>query len=89
MGLTSPHMEAFSTARSSAASIYKLIDRISNIDSLSPAGVKPNTMKGEILFEDVHFRYPSRPTVKVCNIYYFYNNFIIQCRLAIIRLHYL
>ncbi|XP_077296429.1 multidrug resistance protein homolog 49-like [Arctopsyche grandis] len=65
MGLTSPHMEAFSTARSSAASIYKLIDRISNIDSLSTAGLKPNTMKGEIVFEDVHFRYPSRPTVKI------------------------
>lgn len=65
MGYASPHMEAFSSARSSATSIYKVIDRESKIDSMSTEGIMPDPMSGEIEFENVFFQYPSRKTVKV------------------------
>ena len=67
MGLTSPHLEAFSTARGSALSIFNVIDRVPKIDSLTPNGLRPSSINGNIKFTDVHFRYPARKDVKVLN----------------------
>ena len=36
-----------------------------DIDSADPNGQKPENVKGEIVFEDVDFSYPSRPTIRV------------------------
>ncbi|XP_046391423.1 multidrug resistance protein homolog 49-like [Ischnura elegans] len=65
MGQASPYLEAFSIARGAAATVYAIIDRIPDIDSLSPSGVSQSAVIGAISFEGVHFSYPSRPDVKI------------------------
>ncbi|XP_058456656.1 multidrug resistance protein homolog 49 [Malaya genurostris] len=65
LGLSSPHLEAFSTAKGSAASIFSVIDRIPTIDSLSDSGLRPLSFTGNIKFTDVRFRYPARSDVQV------------------------
>ncbi|EIW81035.1 ste6-like protein [Coniophora puteana RWD-64-598 SS2] len=56
-----------SSARSAAASIIKLLDSVPDIDAESPEGkvLTPGEVKGHIQFENVHFRYPTRPGVRV------------------------
>uniref|UniRef100_A0A2A4JRP4 ABC-type xenobiotic transporter n=1 Tax=Heliothis virescens TaxID=7102 RepID=A0A2A4JRP4_HELVI len=66
VGLTAPHMEAISTARASAASVYSVIDRKPLIDIFSPEGERPE-LTGDIEFKDVYFRYPARSDVQVLN----------------------
>lgn len=65
MGLTSPHLEAFAVARGSAAAIFQVLDRVPTIDSLSKEGRRLESVKGEIEFKDVEFRYPARKDVQV------------------------
>lgn len=65
MGLTSPHLEAFAVARGSAAAIYKVLDRVPTIDSLSNEGKKLQSVHGDLEFKDVEFRYPARQDVQV------------------------
>ncbi|KAJ2943305.1 hypothetical protein O0L34_g12112 [Tuta absoluta] len=60
-----PHLELFSAARGAAKSLYKLLERKSNIDALEDVGEKPESFKGDIQFSNVYFNYPSRPDVKV------------------------
>ncbi|CAK1588202.1 unnamed protein product [Parnassius mnemosyne] len=60
-----PHAEVFAGARGAAASIFKLLDREPAIDSMDKSGLSPRRVIGDILLEDVHFSYPSRPNVKV------------------------
>uniref|UniRef100_A0A336LJ59 ABC-type xenobiotic transporter n=1 Tax=Culicoides sonorensis TaxID=179676 RepID=A0A336LJ59_CULSO len=67
LGLTLPHLEAFNVARASAASIFSVIARKPEIDSLSQDGVKPELLKGNITFSNIHFRYPARSDVVVLN----------------------
>ncbi|EJD34498.1 hypothetical protein AURDEDRAFT_176471 [Auricularia subglabra TFB-10046 SS5] len=57
--------EAISQGRGAAAKLFSTIDRVPPIDSSSPAGRKLNTVEGRITFEDVKFRYPSRPGVPI------------------------
>ncbi|CAH2055806.1 unnamed protein product, partial [Iphiclides podalirius] len=64
VGLTTPHIEALASARSSAAAIFKVIDRKPDIDSLSTEGTKP-ILDGNLELRDVSFRYPARPDVQV------------------------
>ncbi|PZC77504.1 hypothetical protein B5X24_HaOG200315 [Helicoverpa armigera] len=66
VGLTAPHMEAISTARASAASVYAVIDRKPLIDIFSTEGDRPE-LTGDIEFRDVYFRYPARSDVQVLN----------------------
>lgn len=67
LGFTAPYIEAFSTARGSAVSIFNVIDRIPDIDSLDDKGKKPKKITGNIRFEDISFRYPAREDVQVLN----------------------
>lgn len=67
LGFTAPYFETFSTACGSAVSIFNVIDRIPEIDSLSEEGLMPDTIEGNIKFEDVSFRYPARPDVQILN----------------------
>ncbi|KAI5641363.1 ABC transporter transmembrane region domain-containing protein [Phthorimaea operculella] len=60
-----PHAEVFAAARGAAAGIFQLIERVPSIDSLQKTGVAPRRVIGEIVLEDVHFSYPSRPDVQV------------------------
>jgi ATP-binding cassette subfamily B (MDR/TAP) protein 1 len=65
IGQSATFAEAFNTARAAAASIYSIIDRQSEIDSLSFEGLHPSKMMGNISFKNVFFNYPSRKDVPI------------------------
>ncbi|XP_074538680.1 ATP-dependent translocase ABCB1 [Halichoeres trimaculatus] len=67
VGQTSPNIQTFASARGAAHKVYSIIDHNPLIDSYSDAGFKPDYIKGDIEFKDIHFTYPSRPDVKVLN----------------------
>lgn len=54
-----------SLARGSASDIIRLLDSQPDVDAESTEGKIPQDVKGHIRFEDVHFRYPTRPGVRV------------------------
>lgn len=62
----SPFLESFAAARSSAKTIFRIIDRNSKIDSMSNDGKLLNLgVQGNIVFKNVFFSYPSRPGAQV------------------------
>ncbi|KAM3615029.1 uncharacterized protein V6R79_022403 [Siganus canaliculatus] len=65
LGQTSPNIQSFANARGAAHKIYSIIDQKPNIDSYSQSGFKPDVIKGNIEFKNIHFSYPSRPDAKV------------------------
>lgn len=65
LGYAAPHMETFSTARGAAQNVFGIIDRVSAIDPMSEQGIKPETIRGSILFENIGFSYPARRDVQV------------------------
>ncbi|KAM4706234.1 ATP-binding cassette sub-family B member 5-like [Rhinophrynus dorsalis] len=65
IGQASSHLEAFSIARGAAYNIFNVIDQTSMINSFSNEGHKPEHIKGNVEFKNVHFSYPSRPNVQV------------------------
>lgn len=54
-----------SSASSAAEDIVRLIDARPEVDAESTEGKIPQNVKGHIRLEDVHFRYPTRPGVRV------------------------
>ncbi|KAF9533188.1 multidrug resistance protein 1 [Crepidotus variabilis] len=56
-----------SSAKGAGSDIIKLLDRKVEIDAESTEGkiVDPKTVQGHIKFENIHFRYPTRPGVRV------------------------
>lgn len=54
-----------SSAQGAANDIINLLDSVPEIDSESLEGKSPENVKGYIRFENVHFRYPTRPAVRV------------------------
>ncbi|XP_026849432.1 multidrug resistance protein homolog 65 [Drosophila persimilis] len=63
---TAPFLESFATARGCATNLFKVIDLQSKIDPLSTDGKLLNYgLRGDVEFQDVFFRYPSRPEVTV------------------------
>ncbi|KAF8842127.1 P-loop containing nucleoside triphosphate hydrolase protein, partial [Paxillus ammoniavirescens] len=56
-----------SSARSAGSAIIKLLDSIPDIDAESTKGnaLSENSVQGQIVLENVHFRYPTRPGVRV------------------------
>nr|AAO20901.1 Mdr3 [Takifugu rubripes] len=67
VGQTSPNIQNFASARGAAYKVYSIIDNKPNIDSFSEDGFKPDFIKGDIEFKNIHFNYPSRPEVKILN----------------------
>ncbi|GMS83341.1 hypothetical protein PENTCL1PPCAC_5516 [Pristionchus entomophagus] len=65
LGMISPHLLVLLNARAAAAQIYQIIDRMPKIDVYAEGGTKPSGMKGRVVLENVHFRYPSRKETKV------------------------
>ncbi|KAL7719946.1 ABC-type xenobiotic transporter [Entamoeba marina] len=65
LGMVATPMAALSTARASAYKVFNTINRIPEIDAKSVGGMKPNECNGHIVFEDVQFRYPTRPTKQI------------------------
>ncbi|GJJ15592.1 hypothetical protein Clacol_009870 [Clathrus columnatus] len=54
-----------SSARGAANDLLNLFDSIPEIDAESKEGRLPQNVEGHIRLEDVHFRYPTRPGVRV------------------------
>jgi len=56
-----------SSARGAAAAMIKLFDTVPEIEADSPDGKVFSARKvdGQIRLDNVHFRYPTRPTVRV------------------------
>uniref|UniRef100_A0A0D9WJC3 MDR-like ABC transporter n=1 Tax=Leersia perrieri TaxID=77586 RepID=A0A0D9WJC3_9ORYZ len=54
-----------SKAKDSAASIFAILDRKSQIDSSSDEGLTLELVKGDIEFLHISFKYPSRPDVQI------------------------
>lgn len=52
-------------ARAGAASIFELLDQKSTIDSSDDSGMVLENIKGDIQFQNVSFKYPSRPDVQI------------------------
>merc|ERR1719189_883686 len=63
--MAAPYVEALATSRSAAGKIYRIIDRVPEIDSSSNQGKKPSTLEGSIKFENIFFNYPSREDVNI------------------------
>ncbi|RUS90225.1 hypothetical protein EGW08_002006 [Elysia chlorotica] len=65
LGLAAPSAITINTGRAAAYAVFQILDRKSEIDSLSPHGLKPATLTGNIRMKGVHFCYPCRQNVKV------------------------
>ena len=64
-GNVSSFVPDISSAKSAATDIIHLMDSIPEIDAESTEGDVPKDVQGRIRFENVHFRYPTRPGVRV------------------------
>jgi ATP-binding cassette subfamily B (MDR/TAP) protein 1 len=67
IGQAAPSVPAFASAKGAAYRIFEVIDRTPAIDASSSEGQSLPNLQGDIVFEDVHFSYPSRPDAKVLN----------------------
>ncbi|XP_006236061.1 phosphatidylcholine translocator ABCB4 isoform X2 [Rattus norvegicus] len=65
VGQAAPCIDAFANARGAAYVIFDIIDNNPKIDSFSERGHKPDSIKGNLEFSDVHFSYPSRANIKI------------------------
>lgn len=65
MGYAIAHVEAFATARGAAANIYQVLSHKPIIDPLASNGRTMSKLRGEIIFQNIYFHYPSRPDVKL------------------------
>ncbi|KAG8727076.1 GTPase-activating protein, partial [Ceratobasidium sp. 428] len=54
-----------SSAKGAANDIINLLDSRPEIDAESPEGDKVPNARGRVVLEDIHFRYPTRPGVRV------------------------
>ncbi|KAG5210223.1 hypothetical protein JEQ12_015417 [Ovis aries] len=65
IGQAAPCIDAFANARGAAYAIFAIIDNDPKIDSFSERGHKPDNIKGNLEFKDVHFSYPAQPDVQI------------------------
>ena len=54
-------------ARDACEMALNVINRKSKIDSMSTEGTRPEKVNGNIVFKNVHFKYPNRPNLKILN----------------------
>jgi ATP-binding cassette, subfamily B (MDR/TAP), member 1 len=54
-----------SSAKGAASDIIRLLDSMPEIDAESTEGTQIATSQGRIRLENIHFRYPTRPGVRV------------------------
>jgi ATP-binding cassette subfamily B (MDR/TAP) protein 1 len=63
--MLAPYSIDFTRAATSAAVLFKLIDRESAIDPFDKGGEQPSEVAGLVELEDVTFAYPTRPNTTV------------------------
>ena len=61
------HAPDVSSARSAGSDIVKLLDLTPEIDAESKEGkvVDSSNIKGHLRLDNIHFRYPTRPDIRV------------------------
>lgn len=64
-----PSLAALGTAQGAAYEIYAAIDRESEIDGLYDKGIQVDKLRGDFVFKDVDFFYPSRPDSQILKSY--------------------
>ncbi|KAF5296383.1 hypothetical protein FQA39_LY12502 [Lamprigera yunnana] len=62
-----PYLEVFGIAKGASVKIFCVIASEPKINASKDSGIKYTKVKGKITFEDVHFNYPSRSSVKILN----------------------
>ncbi|KAL8786825.1 MAG: hypothetical protein Q9213_002562 [Squamulea squamosa] len=68
-----PFLQIFAAAAAASKRIHSVIDRFSRIDgTIAWKGTKLDQVRGAITFEQVTFRYPSRPDINVLENLSFY-----------------
>ncbi|XP_070121693.1 ATP-dependent translocase ABCB1 isoform X2 [Equus przewalskii] len=65
VGQVSSFAPDYAKAKVSAAHIIMIIEKTPLIDSYSTEGLKPNTLEGNVIFNEVVFNYPTRPDIPV------------------------
>ena len=60
-----PQLGPITNAASAASDLFTIMDKPSILDPLSSGGKQPPVCTGHIELRDLHFAYPSRPTVPV------------------------
>ncbi|XP_036036694.1 multidrug resistance protein 2-like isoform X1 [Onychomys torridus] len=55
----------YAKAKVSASHVIMIMEKLPEIDSYSPEGLKPNTLEGNVKFNEVKFNYPTRPDIPV------------------------
>lgn len=65
VGSVFSYVPDISSAQGAANDIVNLLDSVPEIDTESGVGTTPQNVLGHLRLEDVHFRYPTRPGVRV------------------------
>jgi len=65
LGQAAPAISSFNNARAAATKIFTIIDREPDIDSDADTGETLKDIKGDIVFSNVDFAYPTRPNLPV------------------------
>lgn len=64
MGRASTFTSTFAKAKNSAITTFELLDRQPLIDP-DQEGAEPETITGDVEFDDIRFAYPARPDVEI------------------------
>jgi ABC-type multidrug transport system fused ATPase/permease subunit len=67
IGAAAPGFAAANSAKMAGFRIFNVIERVPAIDSAAPGGQTLPALRGEIVFEDVEFAYPTRADALVLN----------------------
>ncbi|XP_044766755.1 ATP-dependent translocase ABCB1-like [Coccinella septempunctata] len=62
-----PYLQIFGMACGAASKVFKVLDSEPKINLSLKRGLKLKNLKGEISFDNIYFRYPARPDVKILN----------------------
>lgn len=62
-----PNLRYFVDATTAASRMREMIDKLQPLEAVGKKGTTKKRIRGQIVFKDVHFSYPSRPDTLVLN----------------------